>query len=217
VVMLGYLAVRRPAALRATRIQLSTAAVSGILLLAGGNGLVTVAEQRVESGLVALIIACVFVGLQRRYWRPFLRHWTWSWLALAAYTALSTVMVGAHSSWHRPVSQSSSPPQGWHTAHAPGHEPPQSTAGSSPLATASSSAVSGSKRWSLQCMTARRIWTCAASACAPAFATCASSRRPRRKRRRRRKSASPPKRSAARSGSRPDPIRNISRCWSAPR
>ena len=59
VVMLGYLAVRRPAALRATRIQLSTAAVSGILLLAGGNGLVTVAEQRVESGLVALIIACV--------------------------------------------------------------------------------------------------------------------------------------------------------------
>jgi drug/metabolite transporter (DMT)-like permease len=57
--MLGYLAVRRPAALRATRAQLSTAAVSGILLLAGGNGLVTVAEQRVESGLVALIIACV--------------------------------------------------------------------------------------------------------------------------------------------------------------
>ena len=57
--MLGYLAVRRPAALRATRNQLGTAAVSGILLLAGGNGLVTVAEQRVESGLVALIIACV--------------------------------------------------------------------------------------------------------------------------------------------------------------
>jgi drug/metabolite transporter (DMT)-like permease len=57
--MLGYLAVRRPAALRATRGQLVTAAVSGILLLAGGNGLVTVAEQRVESGLVALLIACV--------------------------------------------------------------------------------------------------------------------------------------------------------------
>jgi len=57
--MLGYLAVRRPAALRASRGQLTTAAVSGILLLAGGNGLVTVAEQRVESGLVALIIACV--------------------------------------------------------------------------------------------------------------------------------------------------------------
>jgi drug/metabolite transporter (DMT)-like permease len=57
--MLSYLAVRRPSALRATRVQLATAAVSGILLLAGGNGLVTVAEQRVESGLVALLIACV--------------------------------------------------------------------------------------------------------------------------------------------------------------
>ncbi len=57
--LLGYLAVRRPAALHATRGQLATAAVSGILLLAGGNGLVTVAEQRVDSGLVALLIACV--------------------------------------------------------------------------------------------------------------------------------------------------------------
>jgi len=43
VLMLGYLAVRRPAALRATRAQLATAAVSGILLLAGGNGMVTLA------------------------------------------------------------------------------------------------------------------------------------------------------------------------------
>jgi diguanylate cyclase (GGDEF)-like protein len=48
----------------------------------------TVASLFVQSG-AALIIACVFVGLQRRYWRPFLRHWTRSWLALAAYTALS--------------------------------------------------------------------------------------------------------------------------------
>jgi drug/metabolite transporter (DMT)-like permease len=57
--MLGYLAVRRPAALRASRAQLATAAVAGILLLAGGNGLVTIAEQRIDSGLAALIIACV--------------------------------------------------------------------------------------------------------------------------------------------------------------
>jgi diguanylate cyclase (GGDEF)-like protein len=48
----------------------------------------TIASLFVLSG-AALIIACVFVGLQRRYWRPFLRHWTWSWLALAAYAALS--------------------------------------------------------------------------------------------------------------------------------
>ena len=50
----------------------------------------TVASLFVQAG-AALIIACVFVGLQRRYWRPFLRHWTWSWLALAAYTALSAL------------------------------------------------------------------------------------------------------------------------------
>ena len=57
--LLGYLAARRGRpALRATRTQLATAAVSGVLLLAGGNGLVTIAEQRVESGLVALLIAC---------------------------------------------------------------------------------------------------------------------------------------------------------------
>jgi diguanylate cyclase (GGDEF)-like protein len=49
---------------------------------------VTVAGLFVECG-AALIIACVFIGLQRRYWRPFLRHWTWSWFALAGYTAAS--------------------------------------------------------------------------------------------------------------------------------
>jgi drug/metabolite transporter (DMT)-like permease len=57
--MLGFLSLRRPSALRATGAQLTTAAVSGILLLAGGNGLVTVAEQRIDSGLAALLIACV--------------------------------------------------------------------------------------------------------------------------------------------------------------
>ncbi|MEO8562081.1 MAG: EAL domain-containing protein [bacterium] len=46
----------------------------------------TVASLYVQSG-AALLIACVFFGLHRRYWRPFLRHWTWSWLALAAYSA----------------------------------------------------------------------------------------------------------------------------------
>jgi drug/metabolite transporter (DMT)-like permease len=57
--LLTYLVLRRGrSALRATRTQLVTAAASGILLLAGGNGLVTVAEQRVSSGLVALLIAC---------------------------------------------------------------------------------------------------------------------------------------------------------------
>jgi drug/metabolite transporter (DMT)-like permease len=58
-IMLGYLLLRRRrTALRATKAQLVTAAVSGVLLLAGGNGLVTLAEQRVDSGLAALLIAC---------------------------------------------------------------------------------------------------------------------------------------------------------------
>ncbi|HEV7993959.1 MAG TPA: EAL domain-containing protein [Gemmatimonadaceae bacterium] len=48
----------------------------------------TVASLFVQSG-AALLIACVFFGLHRRYWRPFLQHWTWSWLALAAYSACS--------------------------------------------------------------------------------------------------------------------------------
>jgi diguanylate cyclase (GGDEF)-like protein len=50
--------------------------------------LLTVVSLFVQAG-AALIIAWVFIGLQRRYWRPFLGHWTRSWLALAAYSALS--------------------------------------------------------------------------------------------------------------------------------
>jgi drug/metabolite transporter (DMT)-like permease len=50
---------RGRAALRASGPELVTAAVSGLLLLMGGNGLVVVGEQRVPSGLAALIIACV--------------------------------------------------------------------------------------------------------------------------------------------------------------
>ena len=42
----------------------------------------SVAGLFAQSG-VAILIALVFGGLLRRYWRPFLRHWTWSWIALA--------------------------------------------------------------------------------------------------------------------------------------
>jgi len=55
----GVVAVRGRAALRATPVQLGTAAVSGVLLLTGGNGLVSVGELRVPSGLAALIVASV--------------------------------------------------------------------------------------------------------------------------------------------------------------
>jgi diguanylate cyclase (GGDEF)-like protein len=52
----------------------------------------TVVSLLVQAG-AALIIACVFVGLKRRYWRPFLTHWTWSWLALAAYATLRALAL----------------------------------------------------------------------------------------------------------------------------
>ena len=54
------LRVRRGAgAVRFSRVQLLAAAAVGVLLPFGGNGLVTVAEQHVPSGLAALIIASV--------------------------------------------------------------------------------------------------------------------------------------------------------------
>jgi len=52
----------------------------------------TVVSLLMQAG-TALIIACVFVGLKRRYWRPFLTHWTWSWLALAAYATLRALAL----------------------------------------------------------------------------------------------------------------------------
>ncbi|MGA5700529.1 EamA family transporter [Peterkaempfera bronchialis] len=48
-----------PAALRATPRQLGSAALVGLLLLLGGNGLVVLAETSVPSGLTALLIAVV--------------------------------------------------------------------------------------------------------------------------------------------------------------
>jgi drug/metabolite transporter (DMT)-like permease len=53
--MLAFLGAR--GALRVTRTQLLWCAVVGSLLAAGGNGLVTVAERDVPSGLAALLIA----------------------------------------------------------------------------------------------------------------------------------------------------------------
>ena len=55
--LLAVLATRGRRALRATRAQLVTAAACGLLMLVGGNGLVAVAEQYIDSGLTALLIA----------------------------------------------------------------------------------------------------------------------------------------------------------------
>ena len=48
---------RGPGALRVTGAQLGAAAIVGTLLLGGGNGLVAVAEQRLPSGLAALLVS----------------------------------------------------------------------------------------------------------------------------------------------------------------
>ncbi len=50
---------RDRAALRVTRRQAAGAALVGVMLLAGGNGLVTMGERTVPSGLAALIVASV--------------------------------------------------------------------------------------------------------------------------------------------------------------
>jgi drug/metabolite transporter (DMT)-like permease len=60
VILYAWVAWRRPSATRAaTGRQLLGAAIVGLLLMFGGNGLVTVAEQEVPSGLAALLIASV--------------------------------------------------------------------------------------------------------------------------------------------------------------
>jgi drug/metabolite transporter (DMT)-like permease len=51
------LVLRGRAAFRISRFQALTAGACGLLLLVGGNGLVAVAEQDVDSGLAALLIA----------------------------------------------------------------------------------------------------------------------------------------------------------------
>ncbi|NMH93555.1 EamA family transporter [Pseudonocardia bannensis] len=53
------LLVRGPRAFRMTRNQIGTALLSGLLLPAWGNGLVTLGQQHVASGLAALLIASV--------------------------------------------------------------------------------------------------------------------------------------------------------------
>ncbi|MQS15235.1 EamA family transporter [Streptomyces kaniharaensis] len=56
----GYVLVRQgPAGLRVSLRQLASAALVGVLLLAGGNGLVVLGERSVPSGLAALLVAAV--------------------------------------------------------------------------------------------------------------------------------------------------------------
>ena len=57
VIALLVLLTRGRSAFAVTRAQLGTAAVCGLFLLVGGNGLVAVGEQDVDSGLAALLVA----------------------------------------------------------------------------------------------------------------------------------------------------------------
>ena len=59
ILLVVVVAARGWGALRVSRAQAGTAAASGVLLLCGGNGLVSVAEQRVDSGLAALLVASI--------------------------------------------------------------------------------------------------------------------------------------------------------------
>ncbi|MCP2256919.1 EamA domain-containing membrane protein RarD [Streptoalloteichus tenebrarius] len=59
VLALLVLLISGPRGMRMTKAQFGTAALVGVLLPAVGNGLVTVAEQYVASGLAALLVACV--------------------------------------------------------------------------------------------------------------------------------------------------------------
>ena len=58
-VLAAWVAARRPGGLAMTRWQAAGSAFVGVLLLAGGNGLVSLGERTVPSGLAALIVASV--------------------------------------------------------------------------------------------------------------------------------------------------------------
>ncbi|GAY09400.1 EamA family transporter [Pseudonocardia sp. N23] len=62
------LVLRGPSAFRLTRAQFLTCALTGLLLPAWGNGLVTIGQENVSSGLAALLIASVplWIVLLRR-------------------------------------------------------------------------------------------------------------------------------------------------------
>ena len=83
-----------PSSLRVSARELRGAAIMGILLLIGGNGLVAVSEQTVPSGLTALIIGAVplwFVLLRFSGGdRP--RRLTWLGV-LVGFTGIATISV----------------------------------------------------------------------------------------------------------------------------
>ena len=81
----AWVALRRgPSALRVSRAELGGSAFVGIALLLGGNGLVSVAEQDVPSGLAALVVASIplWVVVLRRLGGESIGGTTFAWVAL---------------------------------------------------------------------------------------------------------------------------------------
>ena len=62
---------RRGGTQRPSRVQWGAAALSGTLMLVGGNGAVTWAEQRIDSGVAALLVASVplWMAVLARFWQ----------------------------------------------------------------------------------------------------------------------------------------------------
>jgi drug/metabolite transporter (DMT)-like permease len=82
--------------LRVGRRELLAAAAIGILLMAGGNGLVTVAEQDAPSGLSALIIAAIplWVIVLRLIWRERIAAVTLAGVGLGFFGVALLVVPG---------------------------------------------------------------------------------------------------------------------------
>ncbi|CAM5568272.1 drug/metabolite exporter YedA [Streptomyces avidinii] len=87
-----------PAALKATRAQVRSAVLVGLLLILGGNGLVVLAETSIPSGLAALLVAAVPVWLVLLRAgtgdRPSPRTLTGVLLGLAGLTVLCSPGIG---------------------------------------------------------------------------------------------------------------------------
>ena len=97
-VFAGWLVARRGwGSLRVGRRELLAAAAIGILLMAGGNGLVTVAEQDAPSGLSALIIAAIplWVIVLRLIWRERIAAVTLAGVGLGFVGVALLVVPGA--------------------------------------------------------------------------------------------------------------------------
>jgi drug/metabolite transporter (DMT)-like permease len=99
VLLAAMLAVRGgPRRLRLPARQAAASALVGVLLLTGGNGLVAVAEQRVPSGLAALLVATtpLWLVLMRTATGDLPRLWTWAGTAVGFAGVAVLARPGAH-------------------------------------------------------------------------------------------------------------------------